>query len=141
MREFINLGDLRDPAIPETNPALIDCRDWESPHTLTHGDVDRQVNACARALVARGLARGQRIAILSHNRAEVLIAYFAIMRAGFVAVPVNIKFPREMIAFILGDAQVRLAFCDAMGRALLPADLPVVVFSYFFYFHINIKFP
>ena len=47
MREFINLGDLRDPAMPETNPALIDCRDWES---RAHGDVDRQVNACARSL-------------------------------------------------------------------------------------------
>jgi long-chain acyl-CoA synthetase len=129
MREYVNLGDLRDPAMPETTPALIDCRDWENPHTLTHGDIDRQVNACARALMARGLARGESIAILSHNRAEMLIAYFAIMRAGFVAVPVNIKFPRETIAFILEDAQVRLAFCDATGRALLPTDLPAVDFD------------
>ncbi len=129
MRVFTNLGDLRDPATPETSPALIDCRVWESPRTLCHGDFDQQVDDCARALTARGFARGDRIAILSLNRAEVLIAYFAIMRAGFVAVPVNLKFPRETIAFILEDAKVRLVFCDATGRALLPQDLQIVEFD------------
>ena len=124
MHEPFNLGDLGDPATPDGNVALIDCRDWENPRTLSHGEFDRQVDACARALAARGLARGDRVAILSLNRAEVLIAYFAIMRAGLVAVPANIKFPRETIAFILDDAQVKFAFCDATGRALLPAGMP-----------------
>ncbi len=36
MRNFINLGDLRDPAIPEAKVALIDCRLWESPRSLSH---------------------------------------------------------------------------------------------------------
>ena len=121
MHDFFNLGDLGDPATPE-NVALIDCRDWENPRILSHGEFDRQVDACARAIAARGLARGDRVAILSLNRAEVLIAYFAIMRAGFVAVPANIKFPRETIAFVLDDAQIKFAFCDAAGRALLPAE-------------------
>jgi long-chain acyl-CoA synthetase len=96
---------------------------------LSHGDIDRQADACARGLAARGLARGDRVAILSLNRAEVLITYFAIMRAGFVAVPVNIKFPKETIGFILDDANVKLAFCDATGRALLPADVPRIDFD------------
>ena len=51
------------------------------------------------------------------------------MRAGFVAVPGNIKFPRETIGFILKDAQVKLAFCDATSRPLLPADVPTVDFD------------
>src|SRR5262249_14169888 len=129
MHDFVNLGDLRDPAVPEANPALIDCRDWDNPSTLCHGDIDRQVDACARALITRGLARGDRVAILCLNRAELLIAYFAIMRAGFVAVPVNIKFPRETIDFILNDAQVKLAFCDAVGRLLLPGGMPMIDFD------------
>src|SRR5216684_8924920 len=129
MQEPFNLGDLGDPATPDGDVALIDCRNWENPRILSHGEFDRQVKACARAIAARGLTRGDRVAILSLNRAEVLIAYFAIMRAGSVAVPANIKFPRETIAFILDDAQVRLAFCDAAGRALLPTGMPVVDFD------------
>ena len=129
MHGFVNLGDLSDPATPAEDTVLIDCRNWESPCTLSHGDFNWQVNACARALTARGLARGDRVAILSLNRAELLIAYFAIMRAGFVAVPANIRFPRETIAFILNDAEIKFTFCDATGRALLPAGLPMVDFD------------
>jgi acyl-CoA synthetase (AMP-forming)/AMP-acid ligase II len=129
MHDFVNLGDLRDPSTPGAKPALIDCRDWENPRTLSNDDIDRQVDACARGLVARGLVRGDRVAIFSLNRAELLIAYFAIMRAGFVAVPGNIKFPRETIGFILKDAQVKLAFCDATSRPLLPAGVPSVDFD------------
>ena len=129
MHDFVNLGDLRDPSASEANLALIDCRDWDNPRTLSHGEIDRQVNACARALIARGLVRGDRVAIFSLNRAELLIAYFAIMRAGFVAVPVNIKFPRETINFILNDAQVKLAFCDAVSRPLLPVGVPTIEFD------------
>jgi long-chain acyl-CoA synthetase len=129
VRDFVNLGDISDPAAPEANPALIDCHDWEHPRTLSHGEIDRQVNACARALVARGLTRGDRIAILSLNRAELLIAYLAIMRAGFVAIPTNVKFPHETIAFVLNDAEVRFAFCDTVGRALLPKQMSIVDFD------------
>jgi len=69
------------------------------------------------------------VAILSLNRAELLIAYFAIMRAGFVAIPTNIKFPHETVAFVLSDAEVRFAFCDTVGRALLPERMPAVDFD------------
>src|SRR5262245_5072284 len=129
MEHFVNLGDLHDPKTPEANPALIDCRVWENPHTLSHGDINGQSDACARALTALGLARGDRVAILSLNRAEVLIAYFAIMRAGFVAVPTNIKFPRDTVRFIVDDAQIKVAFCDATGHDLLPASIRAINFD------------
>src|SRR5690349_17762796 len=129
MQDFVNLGDLRDPDTPETSLALIDCRLWENPSTLSHGDLDKQAEACARALTGRDLQRGDRVAILSLNRAEVLIAYFAIMRAGFVAVPTNIKFPRDTVRFIVEDAQVKFAFCDASHRELVPQGTPIVNFD------------
>jgi long-chain acyl-CoA synthetase len=129
VRDVFSLGDLSDPATPEAHPVLIDCRDWDHPLTLSHGEFDRQVDACARALVAKGLARGDRVAILSLNRAELLVAYFAIMRAGFVAIPANIKFPQETVAFVLNDAEVQFAFCDTAGRALLPKQMHLVDFD------------
>jgi acyl-CoA synthetase (AMP-forming)/AMP-acid ligase II len=129
VRDLFNLGDLSNYYAAEAHSALIDCLDWDHPRILSHGEIDRQVNACARALVAKGLARGDRIAILALNRAEVLVAYFAIMRAGFVAIPANIKFPQETVAFVLNDAEVRFAFCDRAGRALLPKQMPLVDFD------------
>ena len=51
------------------------------------------------------------------------------MRAGLVAVPVNFKFPRQTIHFILQDSGAKLVFCDRARRADCPPDLPVVCFG------------
>ena len=77
-------------------------------------------NGVARALTKRGLARGDRVAILSANRAEYLAAYYGIMRAGFVAVPVNFKFPQQTIHFIIKDSGAKLVFCDPQRRKDCP---------------------
>ena len=125
----VNLGDLADPNKDPESVALIDCLDWSSPREYSHGEIDRLVDACARALVKRGLKRGESVAILSANRAEFLIAYFGIMRAGLVAVPVNHKFPRDTIDFVMRDSNVKLVLCDAQRRLSVPSDLPVIEFG------------
>ena len=83
----------------------------------------------ARALAKRGFARGDRIAILSANRAEFIAAYFGIMRAGFVAVPVNYRFPKKTIHFIIQDAGAKLVFCDRASFENSPEDVPAIIFG------------
>jgi long-chain acyl-CoA synthetase len=128
MPDFQNLGDLirRDRDLAKT--AVIDLGGEQVPREFSYAQLDTMANGVARALAKRGLQRGDRIAILSANRAEYLAAYFGIMRAGFVAVPVNFKFPRSTIHFIIRDAGAKLVFCDAARRADCP-DLPVVCFG------------
>lgn len=124
-----NLGDLLDRTKDPANLALIDCLDWDRPRQYTHGEIDSLSDACARGLLRRDLRRGDAVAILSANRAEFLIAYFGIMRAGLVAVPVNHKFPRDTIDFVMRDSDVKLVFCDGERRALVGEGPAVVEFG------------
>ena len=129
MSAFKNLGDLipRDRDLDKI--AVIDLGGEEAPRQFSFAQIDAIANGVARALGKRGLSRGDRVAILSVNRAEYLAAYYGIMRAGLVAVPVNFKFPRETIHFIIADAGAKLVFCDAGRAADCPDDVARVVFG------------
>jgi long-chain acyl-CoA synthetase len=126
---FTNLGDLirRDQNLDKV--AIIDLGGEQKPREFTFAQLDAMANGVARALAARGLRRGDRVAVLSANRAEYLAAYYGIMRAGFVAVPVNFRFPRATIEFIVRDAGAVLVFCDPPRRADCPPDLPAICFG------------
>src|ERR1700719_1635803 len=129
MANFQNLGDLigRDRDLAKI--AIIDLGGEEGPREISYAQLDAMANGVARGLKARGLERGGRDAILSANRAEYLAAYYGIMRAGLVAVPINFKFPRQTIHFILKDCGAELVFCDSARPPDCPAGLSSVCFG------------
>jgi long-chain acyl-CoA synthetase len=129
MPHFTNLGDVirRDRDLDKT--AIIDLGGEQVPREFSYARLDAMANGVARALIRRGLARGDRVGILSANRAEYVAACFGIMRAGLVAVPVNFKFPRRTIRFILDDAGAKLVFCDLPRCPDCPEDVPSVHFG------------
>jgi len=128
MPRFTNLGDLirRDRNLDKV--AIIDLG-GTAAREISYRELDAMANGVARALCARGLARGDRVAILSANRVEYLAAYYGIMRAGLVAVPVSFKFPRSTIHFILRDADAKLVFCDMPRSEECPPGIAAVPFG------------
>src|SRR5579864_7957924 len=129
MSDFINLGDLirRDRDLGKI--AIIDLSGEPSPREFSFAQLDTMANGVARTLAKRGLQRGDRIALLAANRTEYIAAYYGIMRSGFVAVPVNFKFPRDTIHFIIRDSGAKLVFCDAPRAADYPPGIAIVTFG------------
>jgi acyl-CoA synthetase (AMP-forming)/AMP-acid ligase II len=130
-----NLGDLIGADADPDKLALIALGDpaegngaWDETR-VTYGELDARANGVARALSRSGFKTGERIAILSANRAEYVAALLGIMRAGLIAVPVNFKFPAALSNFVIRDSGARLVFCDAARLADAPADIPSVVFD------------
>src|SRR5258706_4720549 len=113
MLRFENLGDLIDKDQDPNKIAIVDLGGESPPREFSYRKIDALARGVAGALISRGLKRGERVAVLSANRAEYLAAVFGIMRAGLVAVPVNFKFPRETIAFIIADSGAKLGFFDS----------------------------
>jgi long-chain acyl-CoA synthetase len=126
---FRNLGQLICRHHDLSKIAIIDLSRRGQAREISYAVLDAMANGVARAIELRGLERGDRVAILSHNCAEYLAAYFGIMRAGLVAVPVNFRFPPKMIDFVLRDAAAKLVFCDSERRSVCPTGVPIVCFG------------
>ena len=129
MAQFENLGDLIERDRDPDKIAIIDLGGENPPREFSYRRLDEIARAVARAVRARGFVRGDRVAILSANRAEYVATLFGIMRAGLIAVPVNFKFPRATIDFIIADSGAKLVFCDPERRPDAPPHLPLVEFG------------
>jgi len=125
---FTNLGSLTSTGRDPDKIAIIDLGTGQE-RRFGYRDFEQQANAVARALTARGLVRGDRVAILSANRFEYLTTVHGIMRAGLVAVPINFKFPAATIDTIISDSGAKLVFCDAPRLDRAPKDLPRIRFD------------
>src|SRR5262245_35511576 len=124
-----NLGLLFAEHAGLDRPALIDLHDPARPRPVSFRELDAACNAVARGLVRAGLKPGERIGILSLNRAAFVRAPLGAMRAAVVPVPVNVKLPADGARFILTDAGARIVFVDAGSKRLAPAGLRVVEFG------------
>jgi len=125
---FSNLGALTSTDRDLDKAAIIDLATGKE-RRFSYRDFEGQANAVARSLSAWGLMRGERVAILSANRFEYLTAVHGIMRAGFVAVPVNFKLPATTIDYIVRDSGAKLVFCDALRFDNAPRDIPRIRFD------------
>jgi fatty-acyl-CoA synthase len=68
---------------------------------VTFAEFDAAVNRCANTLTAKGLIKGDRLALLSHNSWQYAVLVFATARIGVVLVPVNFMLGADEIAYIL----------------------------------------
>jgi long-chain acyl-CoA synthetase len=72
-----------------------------------------KVEGVVKALGSWGIARGDRVAILSENRHEWVVADFACMLLGAVVVPIYTTLTPEQTAYILRDSGARAAFVSS----------------------------
>lgn len=79
--------------------------------------LERWSNAVAADLQRLGVLPGERIALYLPNCLEFAFAFFGIVKAGAIAVPINMRLAPPEIAFMLEDAQPRLAFVSSEHAA------------------------
>ncbi|MFZ5979410.1 MAG: class I adenylate-forming enzyme family protein [Candidatus Zixiibacteriota bacterium] len=62
----------------------------------------------AEFLKQQDIAPGERVAVLYDNSIEYVIAFFAVTRAGYVVVPLDISLKPDKFKFILDDSEARI---------------------------------
>ena len=101
-----NLADLvrRAAASAPGKIALVD-----GDRTVTWAALDQAVDQLAAGLLGQGgVAAGDRVGLLLPNSIEFVTSYFAILRAGLVAMPLNVSYTASEIEHQVSDADARL---------------------------------
>ena len=72
--------------------------------TRTFGELDERVNRLASALAARGISRGDHVAVYALNGVEWVEAMFALYKLGAAAVNVNFRYVEAELEYLLNNA-------------------------------------
>jgi long-chain acyl-CoA synthetase len=84
---------------------------------ISHAELLERVRRTSLALQALGLARGERVAILSENRPEWAVADYACLTAGMADVPIYPTLPAEQMVHILNDSGAVAMFVSTPEQA------------------------
>ena len=82
--------------------------DWH----LSYRQFDRIVNRVAAGLEARGIRRGDHVAVLLGIQVEMALCFFAVMKLGAVLVPLNTRFKAEELAYEINDSESKTLIVD-----------------------------
>ncbi|MBU4211440.1 MAG: long-chain fatty acid--CoA ligase [Verrucomicrobia bacterium] len=93
--------------------------------TLDFAAVDRISDRVAAALARRGIRKGDRIGLYCINSDWFPLAYFGILKAGAVVVPINLLLNPKEVAFILNDAGARALFYHGVFAPAVNALRPL----------------
>lgn len=83
---------------------------------LRYDEMNARAAAFAAGLRALGYARGDRVVLFMPNRADYLVALFALFKGGYVAVPANAKLHASELGFIVGHCGARGVICSGKSR-------------------------
>ena len=87
-------------------------------------EADAMVDRIAAYLQgACGLRRGDRVVLYMRNCPQFILAYYGVLRAGGIVVPVNPLYRIEEVSHYVTDTEARVAFC---GQELIDNILPLV---------------
>jgi long-chain acyl-CoA synthetase len=86
---------------------------------LSYAQVHAAANQVANGLVQAGIQRGDKIALSCQNVPSFVIAYYGILKAGAVVLPLNTLLKPREIAYHLADGDAQAYFCQE-GTPELP---------------------
>jgi acetyl-CoA synthetase len=94
---------------------------WEdedgSTASYTFASLQRSANRLSNALVACGIGRGDKVAIILPQRPETAIAHIACYQLGAVAVPLSFLFGPDALEYRLANSETKVVVCDPASLA------------------------
>ena len=106
-----NVADLLATAARD-EPERIALTEAATGRTITWAVLDDLADRVADGLSTAGMVAGYRVVIATTNRIEFVAAYFGVLRARMVAVPINPRSATGEVVRILVDSGARMVLAD-----------------------------
>jgi acetyl-CoA synthetase len=100
-------------------PAILEVGTGGRVAAFTYGALREASNRLANALRARGVGRGDRVALLLPQGAAVAVVHVAVYKLGAIALPLAALFGVDALAYRLTDAGAKAIVTNAAGLAKL----------------------
>ncbi len=101
---WLNLGQILKVNAKKF-PGTVALKDRE--RSFTYPELNRRVNKLAHSLLALGLKKGDKVAVLLENSIEIIEAYLATAKTGIVIVPINFRLISPDVEYIADNADAK----------------------------------
>jgi long-chain acyl-CoA synthetase len=112
-----SLGRMMLDSAERFDGTALEYRRGEHPIAISYPELGAIAIEIARGLVALGIERGDRVAILGTTSADWTLADYGALCAGAVVTPIYHTNSPEECAYVLRHSETRLVFCDSPGQA------------------------
>ena len=100
----------------------------DGDHVWTYAELAARADELAGMLAARGVRRGDHVALALGRSADAVAATLAVLRVGAAFVPLDLDgAPTDRLVTILDEARPALVITTAAQAAALPGDRPVLL--------------
>ncbi len=126
------VNDTAHPVAADTLPGAFEAQAERDPdrvaligeqETLTYGELNRRANRLAHWLVEQGAGPEQLVAVRIPRSVDLLVALYAVVKAGAAYVPVDPELPEDRVRHVLDSAQPLLVL-DETSRTSPPTRRP-----------------
>lgn len=93
---------------------------FEDEGIVTYEQLNRQANQLARYLCQAGVRPGEPVGLYMERSLDLVISLLAILKAGAAYAPLDLAYPRERVAFMIEDSQMRFLLTQQTLLAQLP---------------------
>ncbi len=80
--------------------------------SITFSELNERSNQLAGYIVSKGILVGDIVPVCMHRGFDMLVAIWAILKAGAAYAPIDPEYPAERIQFIAGDTKAKLIICN-----------------------------
>ncbi|MDH4162216.1 MAG: AMP-binding protein [Nitrospirota bacterium] len=124
------LTKIQEAASLYPEKVAIQIKESDSYRQYSYQELIQAIASVSRGLSLQGIRKADRVAILSENRPEWVIAYLAITSLGAVVVPLDAQLTEKEVAVLLGNCAAKAACVSSSTRDKLPRGGAAMVISF-----------